>query len=154
MESGRIFDEEKDTINLAYREGTRDCLYAINVGERLLLIIVIHNGLYASRIGSVWYYAQQTATNMRRILGDADFASPSNVFEETSEEELQNELDNLFPSEQTSDGTQAEEYAASVDESRRAGGHSDEKSTMTYDEAIEAGLLPSNQEGIERQPPS
>jgi CheY-like chemotaxis protein len=154
IESGRMFDDDEDSINLAYREGKGDCLYALNVGDRLLLILVIHNSPYATRIGSVWYYAQQTAAKIRQLVGDANIGNPSLVFGEASEEELQNELDNLFPAEQASDAVQNEERAASADEGHPAGEQADKTSTMTFDEAVKAGLINRTGKGIENQPPN
>jgi len=149
IESGRMFDDDEDSINLAYREGKGDCLYAINVGDRLLLILVIHNSPYSTRIGSVWYYAQQTATKIRQIVGDANFANPDRVFGETSEEELELELDNLFSSDEQSETVRNGAHAAADGESHGRESRFDTESTMTYEEAVKAGLIRRSDNGIE-----
>jgi CheY-like chemotaxis protein len=153
-ESGRMFDDDEDSINLAYREGKGDCLYSINVGDRLLLILVIHNSPYATRIGSVWYYAQQTATKIRQIVGDASFANPSRVFGETSEEELEYQLDNLFPAEESTDKVEKEGLKAGSGESSSRDADADKDTTLTFDEAVKAGLIRRSSNGIEQKPPN
>ncbi len=151
IESGRMFDDDEDSINLAYREGKGDCLYAINVGDRLLLILVIHNSPYATRIGSVWYYAQQTATKIRQIVGDASFANHTRVFGDTSEEELEHELDSLFPTDQASAATRSEGHAVDAGEGNVQ--DADNDSTLTFDEAVKAGLIRRSGDGIEQKTP-
>jgi CheY-like chemotaxis protein len=154
IESGRMFDDDEDSINLAYREGKGDCLYVINVGDRLLLILVIHNSPYATRIGSVWYYAQQTATKIRQLVGDASFANPTRVFGENSEEELELELENLFPMDQPSAATQSEVHTVIPGEGSGQDAEADKDSTLTFDEAVKAGLIRRSGDGIEQKTPN
>jgi two-component system, response regulator, stage 0 sporulation protein F len=96
LEAGRIIDGEDDTINLTYREGKRDNLYVVNIGIQLLLIIVSERGTYSSKLGTVWYYAQKTALALRRQLGEAEYASPSQVLMEDLEQATGGALDELF----------------------------------------------------------
>lgn len=96
QEAGRIIDGETDTINLAYREGKKDNLYVINVGQQWLLIIVVENGPFSSRLGSVWYYAQQAAVTLRQKLGEAEYAVPQQVFGNGLAQSMETELDRLF----------------------------------------------------------
>ena len=86
LEAGRVIDGEADTANLAYREGKRENLCVVNIGRQLLLIIVIERGPYSSRLGSVWYYAQQAAQALREKLGEAEYAHPQQVFAEDLEQ--------------------------------------------------------------------
>jgi CheY-like chemotaxis protein len=102
IESGRIFDDSEDSIQLAYREGPEDCLYAINIGEQLLLILVLHNGPYASRIGSVWFYAQRAAKALGQAFQEYEAADPGKIFSEDMGPELETELDGLFSPAQAS----------------------------------------------------
>lgn len=96
LEAGRIMDDAPDAINLVYREGTKENLYAINIGPRLLLILFITRGPYSSRLGSVWYYAQQTALALSKTLGEAEFASPRPVLNEGFEQAFDDELDKVW----------------------------------------------------------
>ncbi len=97
QEVGRVLDDDPDAIHLAYRESKREFLYAINIGERILLILVVDRQAYSSRIGSVWYYAQKTALALRATLGETDFATPPGLFlDEKVDEAFDLELDRLF----------------------------------------------------------
>ncbi len=96
LEAGRVIDGEADTINLAYREGKRENLFVVNIGRQLLLIIVIERGPYSSRLGSVWFYAQQAAQELREKLGEAEYATPQQVFVEDLEKAMDSEIDRLF----------------------------------------------------------
>ena len=66
-EAGQTLDQDWETINLVYREGKHEHLYALNVDQNLLLILVIGRGPYSSRLGAVWYYARQVTLNLRQI---------------------------------------------------------------------------------------
>lgn len=97
QEVGRVLDDDPDAIHLAYRESKRECLYAINIGEQILLILIVDRQAYSSRIGSVWYYAQQSALALRATLGETDFATPPDLFmDEKVDEAFDLELDRLF----------------------------------------------------------
>ena len=143
VESGRMIDDDKESINLAYREGAKDCLYAINVGEQLLLILVIRNSQYTSRIGSVWFYAQRSAATMRQTLGDAEFANPRQILEDPSEEDFQKDLESLFTPKQDSEQASEDDCPDEGFEEAQA---SDDSSVMTYDEAVAAGVIPNDPE--------
>lgn len=154
IESGRVFDDDNESINLAYREGPKNCLYAISIGEQLLLILILDNGPYASRIGSVWFYAQRAAQKMRQTLGDADYASPQHIFDEVTGEDLQKELDGLFASGQDTDVNNSMDDASevnahegdSIDDSSEGDAHEDKyleekASVITFQEAMQTGIL-------------
>lgn len=95
-EAGRILDGAEDSINLAYREGKSEYLYAINVGSRLLLTLIINRTAYSSKLGSVWYYAQQAAVNLRKTLNETRYARPEAVFDGPMEQAFDDELDKLL----------------------------------------------------------
>ncbi len=94
--AGQALDGEESAINLSYREGKRDCLYVINIGQHLLLILVIENSPFSSRLGSVWYYARQAALTLRKKLGEAEYATTMQLFDEKISEVFEDELDKLF----------------------------------------------------------
>ncbi|MEJ2749096.1 MAG: response regulator, partial [Anaerolineae bacterium] len=80
--AGHALDGDDSAINLSYREGKRD--------------IVIENSPYSSRLGSVWYYARQTAVSLRQTLGEADYATMPEIFDNNVDEAFDSELDKLF----------------------------------------------------------
>jgi CheY-like chemotaxis protein len=95
--AGNALDGEENAIHLSYREGRRDNLYVVNIGVQLLLIVIIENGPYSSRLGSAWYYARQTAVTLRKTLGEADHATAPQIFTSANvDEAFDSELDKLF----------------------------------------------------------
>ena len=98
VEVGEIIDNDTETINLAYREGKQENMYVVNIGRQLLMILFVVRGPYSSRLGSVWYYAQQTAQALYRKLGEAEYASPTQMLGADSQVKLDDELDMLFGS--------------------------------------------------------
>lgn len=95
-EAGRAMDGDQNAINLAYREGMREYLYALNIGQRMILILIIDRGQYSSRLGTVWYYAQRVAVNLRQILREAEYVDPQQIFDTEVNQAFDLELDKLF----------------------------------------------------------
>jgi predicted regulator of Ras-like GTPase activity (Roadblock/LC7/MglB family) len=59
-EVGNIF-KDPTIINLAFREGAKSDLYVMNIGQRLMLIIIQDKSMISPKIGTVWFYARQAA---------------------------------------------------------------------------------------------
>jgi CheY-like chemotaxis protein len=146
-ECGRSCGDEAVSVNLAYHKGENYCLYATNVGERLLMIMVIRNAAYASRIGSVWYYAQQAADAMGHTLGEGDFASPQPDAAPASEGELERQLDGLFPSGEEPEPAEIEAGSMPAEMASAAASH-----LMTFEDAVRAGILPSRGSSSRAEP--
>lgn len=147
LEAGRIIDGDSDSMNMAYREGSGECLYAINIGEQLTLLLVTDRGPYSSRIGSVWFYAKRVVADLRRILGQAEFANPNPAFEEDIGEEFEMELDQLLNPEVDESVNQSPENPSPS--SKDIQSTETVSQVMTYTEAVDAGLIPgqgSNQD--------
>ncbi len=96
MEVGRTLDGQSDAVNLIYREGKKEYLYATNVGQNLLLILLIDRTPYSTRLGSVWYYAQQTTADLCKVVGEAEYASPQDVFGDSANQDFGQEIDKLL----------------------------------------------------------
>jgi len=79
IEVGRALDGNVNTINLTYREGDRENLFIVNIGQQILLTIVVEQTRYSSKLGSVWYYARKAAVALREAVGDIDFTSPPDM---------------------------------------------------------------------------
>ncbi len=94
--AGEALDGDHDAINLSYREGKRDNLYGINIGQQLLLIVIVENGRYSSKLGTAWYYARQTAVTLRDTLGQTDYGSAPEFIEDDMEQALEEQFDDLF----------------------------------------------------------
>jgi len=95
LEVGKSLQDE-DVINLTYREGNISDLYAINIGVRLILLLVIDRGPFYTRLGTVWFYARQTAINLMEKMDQAAAVAPAHVFDESTTEAYNQELDRLF----------------------------------------------------------
>jgi hypothetical protein len=95
-EAGRTLNNDPDTINLAYREGKTENLYALTVDQRLLLILVIGQGKYSSRLGTVWYYAHQVARDLRRMVNEVGQVGPQQVITADFNQAFEAEFDKLF----------------------------------------------------------
>lgn len=147
IESGRIFDDSDDSINLAYREGPEDCLYAINIGEQLLLILVLHNGPYASRIGSVWFYAQRSVKDLCQSFRKFEAANPQEILVEGMQEELQTELDGLFVADPEDDSQSSIQKPPGKEGSEDdPDGHEPDQgksggTVMSFEEAMQTGII-------------
>jgi hypothetical protein len=95
-EAGRALDGDEDAVNLAYREGKGVNLYAVNIGRQLLMILIIEQNPYSSKLGSVWYYAQHVAKELVQMLGKDDPADAANVLGQETISEFDSEFDKLL----------------------------------------------------------
>ena len=73
MQAGKSIDNEADAVNLAYRESKLHNMYAVSIGQDYLLVLIIDRGEYSNRLGTVWFYARQTAIALKKyfILSNA-----------------------------------------------------------------------------------
>ena len=94
--AGEALDGDTEAINLSYRESKRDNLYGINIGQQLMLIVIIESGKYSSKLGTAWYYARQTAVNLRETLGQTDYGAAPEFLEDNIDQALDDQFDDLF----------------------------------------------------------
>ena len=64
--------------------------------QQLLLILVIKRTPYSSRLGTVWYHAQQIASSLNQTLSKAEYTNPQRVFGEAIDQAFDTELDKLL----------------------------------------------------------
>jgi CheY-like chemotaxis protein len=138
IEVGRIMDGDEDTVNLCYREGRDQNLYVVNIGNQLLMIIICDRGLYSSKLGSVWYYAQHSALELRQKLGEDEHASPYPVLGEEVTQELEVQFDQLF-AEKTAPIDQDQAATPATQESTTV---PTEQELLSFEQALERGILP------------
>jgi hypothetical protein len=96
--AGEALDGDTKAINLSYRESERDNLYGINIGQQLMLIVIIESGKYSSRLGTAWYYARQTAVSLRKLIAQVDHHVAPQILEADIDGALDDEFDKLFGS--------------------------------------------------------
>ncbi len=95
LEAGRELDQDA-VLNLSYREGNKTDLYALNVGEVLILIIIIDKGRFYSKLGTVWYYARQTALSLDSEILKSNNAPNQPIFNDVNNETIADEIDRLI----------------------------------------------------------
>jgi hypothetical protein len=95
LEAGRELDRDA-VLNLSYREGKKTDLYALNVGEVLILIIIIDKGRFYSKLGTVWYYARQTALSLDSEILKSNDAPNQPIFNDVNNETIADEIDRLI----------------------------------------------------------
>jgi predicted regulator of Ras-like GTPase activity (Roadblock/LC7/MglB family) len=66
-EVGKMFNDPT-IINLAFREGIKSDLYVLNIGQRLMLIIIQDKSMISPKIGTVWFYTRQAAIAIDQII--------------------------------------------------------------------------------------
>jgi ActR/RegA family two-component response regulator len=133
-EAGKAVDPADEGVNLAFREGKHQDLYAVNVGA-FLLILVIDRGPFSSKMGSVWYAAQKAAGELREKFRTADVHTTENTLGEDMEQALFGELQKIFVE------TGPPGRFASPDKTRPAG-TKPHPALLTYDEAVKNGIIP------------
>ena len=94
--AGRAIDRSEETTNLIYRESTAGDLYVINIGSQLLLMIVIDRASYNTKLGTVWYAAQQVASMLLVTVVHKQYADPEELLGSGLETAVSNELDKLL----------------------------------------------------------
>ncbi len=93
-EVGQPLKDPGESLNLAYREGKEYDLYAMNVGQDLLLIIILDTG--SSKLGTVWFYAQQTVRQLRADIGEAEHGDAEDLLGPDFSGDLDRELEDLL----------------------------------------------------------
>ncbi len=149
-QAGRALDGAKDTINLIYRESSQYHLYGLNVGEDLLMVILIANTEFSSPLGSVWYYARRIVQELRDVLGDTGTENAAAPLDADFSHSLEDELDALFGLEEEAEaqpdspqppGPESAPQAPPPPLSTESSAHGD--TLLGFDEAVRLGLLPS-----------
>lgn len=149
-EVGRVLDGDEDIVNLVYRESSAENLYVINIGAQLLLIIVVDRGPYSSKLGTVWYSAQQVASMLVLKLGQMEHASPDELFDSGLEQAMSNELDKLLSrSNSVKAGSNPGEHSDRRSNPNQVQSQTDGKTEtqpplLTYKQAVQAGLIPDD----------
>ncbi|MBN2257818.1 MAG: roadblock/LC7 domain-containing protein [Anaerolineaceae bacterium] len=69
-EVGRIFNDPT-VINLAFREGAKVDLYVMNIGQRLMLIMIQDKSMISPKIGTVWFYARHAAITIHQLISES-----------------------------------------------------------------------------------
>ena len=140
-EAGRTIRDNEAVINLAYCEGKRDNLYAINIGSQFLLIILIDRGPSSSRLGLVWYYAHLAATALLEVLNTAKYSAPGNILGEDFEQVINGKLDELFLEEGAGDTGKKEPSSTFSPENGVTSSMTGKPTLLSFEDAKQAGII-------------
>jgi hypothetical protein len=81
FEVGKILGYKDLAMNLIYRQGEQENLYALGVNTNFCIILLIARGPYEAKIGTVWYYTQKTALALKDILTSLNAPVTSELFD-------------------------------------------------------------------------
>ena len=145
-EAGKTLGDQQHNFNLVYqREGNRHYLFAINVGEKLLMTLLIPKTQFGTPMGAVMHYSQRAAKALSEMLQDEEF--PSRLSEDLPDDldaAIVEDLDALFA--QVEDASEdilleakGADYNTLTDEDAKGA------PLLTYDDAVQRGLFPEQQ---------
>jgi hypothetical protein len=81
FEVGKVLGYKDLAMNLIYRQGENEDLYALGVNTNFCIILLIARGPYEAKIGTVWYYTQKTALALKDILTSLNASVTSELFD-------------------------------------------------------------------------
>jgi two-component system, response regulator, stage 0 sporulation protein F len=140
-EAGKTIDQNEEAVNLAYREGKHESLYVVKVGQ-FLLILVIDRGPFSSKLGSVWYSAQKAATELHEKLRSTNYLTTQNTLGQDMEQALYSELQKIFVENGPAGRFSNPAFPAGSDAAGTSDGNPSHPALLTYEQAVESGLLP------------
>jgi len=96
LETGQVLDGKPNTASLAYCQGEKKSLCAINIGEQVFLVLVIDRKIHTTGIGLIWHHAHRAAMTLNQILEDSEIVHLQQVLSEDIEYKFDEELDKLI----------------------------------------------------------
>ncbi len=94
-QAGEILHDGQRKFHLIY-QGNRYILFGINVGEDLLLTLLVPRMQFSSPIGAVMHYSQQAADDLSQFLTDANPTDISGQLPDDFQSAIAENLDDLF----------------------------------------------------------
>ncbi len=147
----------ESNFKVSYHESDQHNVYAYGIGDNYLLVTVFGNN---TRTGVVWFYAQQAASDLKKILDLLDINdSPENTLSHLFTQEVESELNDMLASIW---GTPAPEHSATASSSPEPDDHSVQPAQehqnreanaappssrvtlLSYEEAVAKGLVQDN----------
>ncbi len=145
VQAGKTLDDKQHDFNLVYqREGSRHHLFSINVGENLLMTLLIPKTQFGTPLGAIMHYSQRVARQLGEMLKDVELASPAPELPEDASAAVAEDLDALFAH------TDAIADDAIFETGNTAhytftGTDSKGNPLLTYEDAVRQGLLAEQQ---------
>lgn len=144
-EAGKTLGDQQHNFNLVYqREGSRHYLFAINVGEKLLLTLLIPKTQFGTPMGAVMHYSQRVAKTLGEMLQDQDEEfSPqlSGELPDDLDAAITEDLDALFAQVEATPNdalleTKEANHLPFLD------GDTTSPPLLSYDDAVQQGIFP------------
>lgn len=98
LEVGQVLGEGDTATNLIYRQGEQDDMCALSVGTNFFLLLFIPHVPYASKMGTVWYFAQEAAKALKEVMADFEGAPSQLMLDGEITDYLDSQLDSLLHS--------------------------------------------------------
>ena len=145
VQAGKTLDDQQRDFNLVYqREGSRHHLFSINVGENMLMTLLIPKTQFGVHIGGVMHYSRRVAKELSEILRDEGLSSkPSELpgnFREDLNEAISDSMDALFAQSESqgeTDDTPSEANAQHTDSTA----NTTQEKLLTYEDAVKQGIF-------------
>lgn len=68
VEAHRVLNSSADATHLVFVAGDQRNLFILNIGLHLLLVLIVNREDSTDRLGTIWYFARQTAQALRKAL--------------------------------------------------------------------------------------
>lgn len=94
-EVGHMFNDPT-VINLAFREGAKSDLYVMNIGQRLMLILIQDKGMISPKLGTVWFYARQSAIAIDQFINNPSGSKKDGKTVDKPDTTVVNEIDKII----------------------------------------------------------
>jgi len=95
-EVGNKIDGEEDSISFAYHEGQNFSIYALNVGKKHILSIIMDKSENNNKVGIIWFYAKPLSKKLVQVLSTANTSKENSVLENEINKNVLSELDKVF----------------------------------------------------------
>ncbi len=136
FEVGKVLGYKDLAMNLIYRQGEQEDLYALGVNTNFCIILLIARGPFEAKIGTVWYYTQKTALALKDILASMD-APITDLFSGQTEGQVAEQIENLLG-------------PGWLEKNIRPGPPATSHAPMTIEQAMQEGLI--SEEFIDQNP--
>ena len=145
VQAGKTLDDQQHDFNLVYqREGSRHHLFSINVGENMLMTLLVPKTQFGIPVGAMMHYSHRAAKQLSELLREVEFASPAPELPEDASATVAEDLDALFAH---TDAIADDAIFETGDAAHYTFTGTDAKGNplLTYEDAVRQGLLSEQQ---------
>lgn len=97
VEAGKLLKDEQHKFSLIYyREGSQYNLFGINIGEKVLLTMLIPKTKFVTHMGAIIHFSQRTAKILENLLENLDFSQSPADLPKDLDNQISKKLEGLF----------------------------------------------------------